>query len=208
MFRMKKALAVMAAMILVLGLLCTGALAAGGKQGDMPQGNGGQGGGQTGGQGDMPGDQNGQIGGGQMDIPQYGRYLDTDKVAAAIAAMTDTDAAANLTALLHTYQAAVPKKDDKAVQEALQALLIAMTQTQAQDQGGAQGMDMGGMSAQMLSYLDTDAVAAAITMTDSSTAATLNGLLQAYADALISNDQQALQRAFVDLMEALLEAEL
>jgi hypothetical protein len=294
---MKKTWTIAAAILLVLSLLCTGALAkgngpaggGGGQQqgGNSPQNGGGMQNGEQPGQGGQPGGQMGgmnidvdavteaiatltdatvaanlttlleayetaaagtdvdaqmqamqalqealtaaglQVQGGgmsmngsQMNGTQYGRYLDTDKIAAAIAALTDTDVAANLTALLATYQTAVQNQNQEEILTALQALFTAMNQTQAQPETQTQAKpetqtqnqpqgDFGsmGMNADECRYLDTDAVAAAIaSLTDSDVAANLTTLLDAYNVALIGDDSQTLQSALTALMTALSEA--
>ena len=58
--------------------------------------------------------------------PDSGKYLDTEKLTTAIAALSDTGVASNLTTLLATYQTALAADDDTATQTAFQALVEAM----------------------------------------------------------------------------------
>ncbi len=135
---------------------------------------------------------------------EYGRFLDVDAVAEAIATLSDTDSAASLTALLETYEAAVNGDNPKTTQEALQALLDAIAAAELQVDGYT-GLQLNKTSQGL--YLDTDAVAEAIALlSDADTAAALTSLLDAYVQAAAGSDAQAAQEAFAALMDALAAA--
>ena len=62
----------------------------------------------------------------QLNKADQGMLLDTDAVADAIAALTDTDTAASLTTLLNTYLGVVGGDDAQVTQEAFAALMEAL----------------------------------------------------------------------------------
>lgn len=61
---------------------------------------------------------------------------DTDQIAKAIAGMSDSEAAATLTALLEAYQTAAAGEDQQATQTALEALLEALKEAGLETQAG------------------------------------------------------------------------
>ena len=226
---MKRTLTIAVAILTVLMLLCTGAFAKGnGGSGNGSQQQGGmqtqtqaqtstqqqsgtqtqtgnqqQGGNQTQ-SGDMQPGQNGQGPASEAPGSQYGRFVDTQQLAATIAALADDDARANLTTMLQLYQDAVQSQDREAIQERLRAMIALMTQEQLRvserDRERLMIFTQG-------SYLDTEAVTEAIaSVTDESTAATLTDLLAAYAAALETKDPQVIHDAFIALTTALSEA--
>lgn len=135
---------------------------------------------------------------------EYGRFLDVDAVAEAIAALSDTDSAASLTALLTAYETAVNGDDPKTTQDALQALLDGIAAAELEVDGYT-GLQLNKTSQGQ--YLDTDAVAEAVAaLSDTDTAAALTILLGTYEDAVAGGDAQAVRDAFTALMDALAAA--
>ena len=138
---------------------------------------------------------------------EYGRFLDTEKVAVAIAKLSDTDTATTLTTLLSTYKTAVASGDDTATQAALQALLDAMAQADLKVESGK---DHGNpFNAAKGKYLDIDQIADAIdTLTDTDVATALTTLLATYQSAVAAGDDEATQTAFTALLDAMEDAGL
>ena len=132
---------------------------------------------------------------------EYGRFLDVDKVAEAIATVTDEETAANLTSLLTAYEDAVNNKDPQAVKDALEALMDALNLAQL-DVNAYTGLEL--YMASQGAYLDSTAVEAAITaLADQDTVASLLALLDTYMTAAGGGDAQAAQEALAALMTAL-----
>ncbi|HPJ03319.1 MAG TPA: hypothetical protein PKU80_10805 [Candidatus Limiplasma sp.] len=132
---------------------------------------------------------------------KYGKFLDTEKVAQAIAAITDPETFETLSALLLAYEDAVSLNDPRAVKDALEALMDGLDHAQV-DVNSYTGLQLY-MASQGI-YLDTVAVEAAITaLTDADTVATLIALLDNYMMAAGGGDPQAAKDAMTALMDAM-----
>jgi hypothetical protein len=135
---------------------------------------------------------------------ECGRFLDADKVAAAIAMVTDEDLAAGLNALLEEYSDAIDVKDVQAVQDALEALMAALADAQLQVDTYT-GLQL--YRATQGLYLDTIAVEEAIVaLDDADTVSALLALLDTYMMAANGGGTLAAQEALTALTDAL-EAE-
>ena len=132
---------------------------------------------------------------------KYGRFLDTEKVAEAIAAITDQETFETLSALLLAYEDAVSLNDPRAVKEALEALMDGLDHAQV-DINSYTGLQLY-MASQGI-CLDTVAVEAAINaLTDTDTVAALIALLDNYMMAAGGGDPQAAKDAMTALMDAM-----
>ncbi|MBN1778083.1 MAG: hypothetical protein JW811_08185 [Clostridiales bacterium] len=145
-------------------------------------------------------------GGGPMNYSytygrECGRFLDADKVADAIALVTDEETAAGLTALLEAYEEALDANAAAAVAETLEALMsgLADAQLQVDEYTGLQLY----MATQGL-YLDTIAVEAAIVALENpDTVSQLLSLLDTYMMAANGGGLTAAQDALTALISAL-----
>ena len=134
---------------------------------------------------------------------EYGRFLDVEKVAEAIAALTDDETISNLTVLLTAYQTAVESNDASAVKDALDVLMAGLEEAQLQVNEYT-GLQLG--NALSGSYLDTIAVEEAITaLSDSDSVETLIALLDTYMMASLSStsNRMDIQEALTALLEAM-----
>ena len=132
---------------------------------------------------------------------KYGRFLDTEKVAEAIAAITDQETFETLSALLLAYEDAVSLNDPRAVKEALEALMDGLDHAQV-DINSYTGLQLY-MASQGI-CLDTVAVEAAINaLTGTDTVAALIALLDNYMMAAGGGDPQAAKDAMTALMDAM-----
>ena len=135
---------------------------------------------------------------------ECGRFLDADKVAAAIAMVTDEDLAAGLNALLEEYSDAIDAKNAQVVQDALEALMAALADAQLQVDTYT-GLQL--YRATQGLYLDTIAVEEAIVaLDDADIVSALLALLDTYMMAANGGGTLAAQEALTALADAL-EAE-
>ena len=132
---------------------------------------------------------------------ECGRFLDADKVATAIAMVTDEDLAAGLNALLEEYSDAIDANDVQEVQDALEALMAALADAQLQVDAYT-GLQL--YKATQGLYLDTIAIEEAIVaLNDADTVSALLALLDTYMMAANGGGMYAAQDALDALTEAL-----
>ena len=132
---------------------------------------------------------------------EYGRFLDVQKVEAAIALVNEGETAARLEALLKAYQEALENNNPLLVKEALEALMdgLEAARLEVDEYTGLQLY-----KATLGLYLDCIAVEAAIVALDHpDSVASLLALLDAYMIAANGGGTLEAQEAFAALRDAL-----
>ena len=143
------------------------------------------------------------------DGSMNGMGVDADKIAEAIAAVSDSDTAATLRSLLVAYQTAAAGDDADATQTALKALLDGLADADVRVEETSDPQGGFAMGDRYGRFLETKQISEAINaLGDTDTATSLSSLLSAYEEAAAGDDEDATQTALQALLDAMKTADL